>query len=291
MNRSAPIELTLPATGARLAGLRSGPAAPAPGTPRVLALHGWLDNALSWRPALDGLGAFEVVCIDFPGHGASPPRSPAARYHFDDYVFDVLGALDALGWDDAHLLGHSLGGAVASVTAAACPERVRTLNVVEGLGPLTAPADRTAQNWRKAVRTARERPRRVHPDRASAVDARVRNSDLPRAAAERLAERGLDEVDGGWRWRHDQRLTWPSTQRYTEAQVLDLLAAIEASTLCVLATPRSRLLPDGLMERRSAAVRTLRLVEFEGGHHVHMQQPVAVSRCIEDHIHAHHADH
>ncbi len=291
MTRVANLELTLPATGARLAGLRSGPGAPTSRTPRVLALHGWLDNSLSWRSVLDGLDGFEVVCIDFPGHGASPPRPAAARYHFDDYVFDVLGALDALGWDDAHLLGHSLGGAVASVTAAACPERVRTLSVVEGLGPLTAPGDRTAENWRKAVRTARERPRRVHRDRASAIDARVRNSDLPRAAAERLAERGLDEVDGGWQWRHDQRLTWPSTQRYTEPQVLDLLAAIDAPTLCVLATPRSRLLPDGLMERRAAAVRTLQLIEIEGGHHVHMQQPDAVSRRIKDHIHAHHADH
>lgn len=277
-----PVQLTLPATGARLAALRM-----AGDGPRVLALHGWLDNALSWQPAWPHLAGLDLVCLDFPGHGESPPRPDAARYHFDDYVFDVLGALDALGWDDAHLLGHSLGGAVASVTAAACPERVRSLSVVEGLGPLSAPSDRTAEQWRKAIRTARKRPRRVHGDREAAVDARTRNSDLPREAAERLAERGLRPTDGGWQWRHDLRLTWPSTQRYTESQVLDLLAAIEAPTLCVLAAPRSRLLPPGLMDRRAAAVRDLHLVEIEGGHHVHMQQPEPVSRCIEDHIHAH----
>jgi pimeloyl-ACP methyl ester carboxylesterase len=282
MTRPDPIELTLPDSGTRLAGLHR------PGNgPRVLALHGRLDNALTWEPAFEGLDDLDLVCIDFPGHGESPPRPAAARYHFDDYVFDALGTLDALGWDDAHLLGHSLGGAVASVTAAACPARVRTLNVVEGLGPLSAPSDRTASTWRRALGRQRQRPPRVHPDRDAAVQARIRNSDLPVAAAERLAERGLDRVEGGWQWRHDLRLTWPSTRRYTEPQVLDLLAAIEAPTLCILAAPRSRLLPDGSMERRAAAVRDLQLAEVEGGHHVHMQAPDSVSRRIKDHIHAH----
>ena len=282
MSRTRPIELTLPDTGARIVGLHR----PGPG-PRVLALHGWLDNALTWSPIVDRLDGLDLVCIDFPGHGESPPRPLAARYHFDDYIFDVLGTLDALGWTDAHLLGHSLGGAVASVTAAACPTRVRSLSVVEGLGPLSAPCNRTAANWRHALDRRRSRPRRTHPDRAAAVQARVTQSDLPLDAAERLAERGLVQVDGGWQWRHDQRLTWPSTQRYTEPQVLDLLAAIEAPALCILAVPRSRLLPDGLMERRAAAVRNLQLAEFEGGHHVHMQAPGPVSRRIEEHIHAH----
>ncbi|NCO20290.1 MAG: alpha/beta hydrolase, partial [Gammaproteobacteria bacterium] len=167
------------------------------GSTRVLALHGWLDNALSFAPLWPLLDTLDLVCLDFPGHGESLPRPATARYHFDDYVFDVLAAADALGWDRFHLLGHSLGGAVASVTAAACPERVISLSVIEGLGPLTAPPDRTTEGWRKAIHASRARPRRVHADRDSALDARVRNSDLPRAAAELLAERGLEPVATG----------------------------------------------------------------------------------------------
>ncbi|MGK7296553.1 MAG: alpha/beta fold hydrolase [Candidatus Wenzhouxiangella sp. M2_3B_020] len=253
--------------------------------PRVVALHGWLDNALTFAPVLPHLGDIDLVCLDFPGHGESPPRSEAARYHFDDYVFDVLAAADALGWERFHLIGHSLGGAVASVLAAACPGRVRSLSVIEGLGPLSASPERTAAGWRKAVLASRDRPRRIHADRDAAIEARVRDSDLPRDAAALLAERGLEAVDGGWQWRHDLRLTWPSTQRYTEPQVLDLLAHIEAPALCVLARPRSRVVPGGFIERRAAAVRDLALHEVDGGHHVHMQAPAAVAAPIEEHIH------
>ncbi|MDT8409014.1 MAG: alpha/beta hydrolase [Wenzhouxiangellaceae bacterium] len=255
--------------------------------PRVLALHGWLDNALSFAPMHGLLDGLELVCLDFPGHGQSPPRPASVRYHFDDYVFDVLATADALGWDRFHLLGHSLGGAVASVLAAACPERIQSLSVIEGLGPLSAPPDQTARGWRKAIDASRERPRRMHAERSAAIDARVRGSDLPREAAELLAERGLVQADGGWHWRHDQRLTWPSTQRYTEPQVLDLLAHIEAPTLCVLAEPRSRVVPEGLMERRAAAVAGLQVHQVAGGHHVHMQQPGIIGELIQNHISSH----
>lgn len=255
-------------------------------TPRVLALHGWLDNALSFEPLVEYLQGVQLVCLDFPGHGETPPRPPAARYHFDDYAFDVLAAADELGWASFDLLGHSLGGAVASVLSAACPERVRSLTVIEGLGPLSAAADATAAGWRRAVKASHDRPRKIHLSRDNALDARIRDSDLSRGAAELLARRGLEQVGEGWSWRHDLRLTWPSTQRYTEAQVLDLLAHIEAPTLCFLSKPPSRVVPAGFIENRIAAVPTLQVEYLPGGHHLHMEHPGPVARLIRRHLDA-----
>ncbi len=258
------------------------------GTP-VLALHGWLDNANSFLDLAACLDGLELVALDLPGHGLSQPRPDGVRYHFDDYVFDVFAAAEALGWQRFHLLGHSLGGAISSILAAARPDAVASLVLIEGLGPLSAPPDRTASGWRKAVDNSRLRPRRVHADREAAVRARADNSDLELSAAAKLAARGLDSVKDGFRWRHDQRLTWPSTQRYTEPQVLDLLHAIEAPVLNIYSDPASGILPAPMLERRLAALRNQQLFSAPGGHHLHMHQPALLGPVIKEFFHDHHA--
>lgn len=256
----------------------------------VLALHGWLDNAQSFVPLLDHLDGLDVVALDLPGHGRSPQRPAGVRYHFDDYVFDVLDAAEALGWSQFHLLGHSLGGAVSTILAAARPEAVRSLSLIEGLGPISARPDTAASGWRKAVRLSRERPRRNHPDAEAAAQARARNSDLTLVEARLLARRGLVADGDGVRWAHDLRLTWPSTQRYTEAQVIDLIAAVEAPALSIYSDPPSDILPWRILERRLAALGQRRLFPHPGGHHLHMQHPAVIGPVIKDFIHACHHD-
>lgn len=255
----------------------------------VLALHGWLDNANSFLPLSAALDGLDLIALDFPGHGQSRPRPAGCRYLFDDYVFDVIAAADALGWERFHLLGHSLGGAVSSLVAAACPERVSSLALIEGLGPLTTPVDQTVSAWRRAIQRSRTRPRRVHPDRHQAILARAANGDLGEAEAQLLAERGLVETDGGFSWSHDQRLTWPSPHRYTEPQVLELLAAIEAPVLNIYAEPASGILAGAALERRLAALRQQRLFAHPGGHHLHMQYPDALAPVIKEFFHEHQA--
>jgi pimeloyl-ACP methyl ester carboxylesterase len=254
----------------------------------VLALHGWLDNAGSFIGLSDYLTGIDLVALDLPGHGQSAHRPAGVRYHFDDYVFDVLSAMDTLEWPQCHLLGHSLGGAVSTLLAAAAPDRVSSLSLIEGLGPITTAPDQTAAGWRKALRAARERPRRVHPDLESAVAARARNSDLSLDDARALAQRGTESVDGGISWRHDLRLTWPSTQRYTEAQVLDLLHAIEAPVLNLYSDPPSGILQRRVLERRLAALTSHRLFSCPGGHHLHMHHPAKVGPVIKEFIHEQH---
>ncbi len=252
----------------------------------VLALHGWLDNAHSFLPLAEHLDGLDLVAIDFPGHGLSAPRPDGARYHFDDYSFDVLAALDALGWPRANLLGHSLGGAVSTLVASAAPERIRSMVLIEGLGPLTAPAERTAEGWRTAVARSKPRQRRVHAHKSDAIAARQQGNDLSDSAARLLAERGLIEVDGGWQWGHDLRLTWPTAHRYTEPQVIDLLAHIEAPVLNIHSDPPSGLLASRAFERRLAALEHhCEPVSCPGGHHLHMVNPERIAPNILEHFH------
>ncbi|WP_376694755.1 alpha/beta fold hydrolase [Wenzhouxiangella sp. EGI_FJ10305] len=252
----------------------------------VLALHGWLDNAHSFLPLSEHLDGLDLVAVDLPGHGLSSPRPEGVRYHFDDYTFDVLAVLDALGWGQANLLGHSLGGAVSTLVAAAAPERVNSMALIEGLGPLSAPAEKTAEVWRKAVARSKPRNRRVHAERDTAVAARQQGSDLSDASARMLADRGLIEVDGGWQWRHDLRLTWPTAHRYTEPQVIDLLAHIEAPVLNIHSEPGTGLMNQRMFQLRLAALRHRRAtIACPGGHHLHMVHAERIAPTILEHFH------
>lgn len=252
----------------------------------VLALHGWLDNANSFLPLAEHFDGLDLVAIDFPGHGLSARRPDGVRYHFDDYSFDVLAVLDDLGWDYANLLGHSLGGAVSTLVAAASPERVRSLALIEGLGPLSAPAEKTAEGWRKAVARSKPRQRRVHKTLDDAIAARQQGSDLTDEATRLLAERGLIEVDGGWQWRHDQRLTWPTAHRYTESQVLDLIAHIECPVLNIHSEAGTGLMIPRMYDLRLAALRHRSgTLPCPGGHHLHMVHPQRIASNILEHFH------
>lgn len=252
----------------------------------VLALHGWLDNAHSFLPLSEYLDGLDLVAIDFPGHGLSTPRPDGVRYHFDDYVFDVLAVLDDLGWDRANLLGHSLGGAVSTLVAAAAPNRIRSMALIEGLGPLSAPAEKTAEGWRKAVARSKPRQRRVHADRDNAIAARQQGSDLSGESTRLLAERGLVELDGGWQWRHDQRLTWPTAHRYTEPQVIDLINGIECPVLNIHSEAGTGLMNQRMFQLRLAALRQRReTLAVPGGHHLHMVHPERIGATILEHFH------
>ena len=73
-----------------------------------------------WDAQLDALNArFRVVRYDVRGHGASPV--PAGPYAIDDLADDLVGLLDRLGVERAHLVGLSLGGMTAMRVAARNP--------------------------------------------------------------------------------------------------------------------------------------------------------------------------
>lgn len=273
-------ELTLTLPGLRMAAQAWGPVNGKP----VLALHGWLDNAASFAPMGPLLPGLRLVALDLAGHGHSGWRPPGCRYHFVDNVYDVLAAADALGWHRFAVLGHSLGAAVACLVAASAPQRIQRLALIEGLGPLTEPAEVLGERLRQAVAAERrlaDKSLPVHADVQAAANVRQRVTGLEHHAALRLAERGTREVEGGVTWRSDPRLTLPSPFYLGEEQVQTLLASIAAPTLLIRAH-------HGFLQKRPElaarlrCVAGLRDVEMPGRHHLHMEQPDRVAPLLAE---------
>ena len=266
-------EIVLEGQRGRIAGLRGGSKDGAP----LLAMHGWLDNAASFVPLMPHLREFDVVALDLPGHGASAHRASGYDSAFVDWIHD---ALDALGWQRARLLGHSMGAAIATLVAAAAPERVEKMALIEALGPLAGAATTAGQRLREAVtarRTAAQRPRRVIPNLDTAVKARRAVGDMSEAAARLIVERNLEAVEGGWRWRSDARLVLPSHLRITEEAALSIVRAVEAPTLLITADPAPAYFTPEMRDARVAQLRDGRLIVLRGGHHLHMEQSEIVA--------------
>ena len=168
----------------------------------LLALHGWLDNAGSFDRLAPLLQGRRVIALDLAGHGRSDHRAPGSWYPYVDYLDEIAAAIDWLGGAPVDLLGHSLGATLASLFAALSPDKVRRLLLIEGLGPLTLPAQRTLEQWRRA-HLARQAFRgdglRIFPDIDSATEARRRSGHLSLEAARCIVERGVRAVEAGGR--------------------------------------------------------------------------------------------
>ena len=100
----------------------------------VLLIHGYGGDKNSWLFLQEPLAArHRVYALDLPGHGASAKDVGGAE--LGGVLADaVVGVLDAVGAERAHLVGHSMGGAVAVAVAAGDPRRIASLTLIAPTG-------------------------------------------------------------------------------------------------------------------------------------------------------------
>jgi pimeloyl-ACP methyl ester carboxylesterase len=271
---------------------------------RILCLHGWMDNAASFHilaPALvNRFPTVELIALDFPGHGLSSHKSmdgPPAI--LAECVYYVAEALEQLQWNQEStpftLIGHSMGASVSALYAAAFPEQVSKLILLEGAGPLARnPRDvakhvRAHVNRRQIANQAAKQPR-VYPDLDTAVQTRCRtaqnfpgNQWLSTAAATEMVLRGSRPVEsgtgtgtGGLQFRHDPRLQWPSLQYFSYEQTEAVYQDIQCPTALVLADDGWPF-DDGALERMLGLLQPAFTEKLPGSHHFHADPETADS--------------
>ena len=195
------------------------------GLPVVVLLHALGEDSSTWNAVVEALApAHRVYALDLRGHGGS--AQPGA-YSLELMRTDVLGFLHALDLDDVCLVGHSLGGAVAYLVAAAEPEGVRRMVLEEPPPPLPAmpprevpprPYGTLSFDWRVVETITKQRNdpdpawwddlRRITA--ATLVIAGGTDSHLPQdqlaALAERIPDSSYLTIDAG----HDVHTTHPA---------------------------------------------------------------------------------
>jgi pimeloyl-ACP methyl ester carboxylesterase len=249
--------------------------------PLILFIHGYLDNANSFSSLLPLLGEHPCLAIDLVGHGLSEHRPAGSHYHLADYAYDLFALLDSQGFSDVILVGHSLGGIVSSLYAATQPANLRGFIAIETIGPLSQDEKTTAEQLSKCFESRKKAlgPIRQPKDIESLITARLTISDLNADQARTILSRNVHEQDGKLTWVTDKNLRTKSPFRMTESQARNVLDNIVCPRGLILGKSGFAKIKQFLQERVDQ-FSTVDIVEFDGGHHVHMDSPELVAAQI-----------
>lgn len=239
----------------------------------VLALHGWLDNAMTFARLAPSLEGLHIIAFDFAGHGLSQHKPAGSIYQLWEAVFDTLAVANALGWQRFSLLGHSLGAIVATMVAAVRPEAVKQLLLIDGLVAYsTQPEDFPLQLQAACYGFAKSFNRqqvKVYDSLDIMIKKRQQGLvPISYEAACYLLERGVLVVNNGYVWRTDSRLMIASPVPLTEEAAWSYAEAVKCPICLVLAS--QGLWIDNKNFMRRLAKMACETVVLEGGHHLHL---------------------
>jgi lipase len=228
-----------------------------PRSPRAVCLHGVTGHGGGWRRLAETrLAGFHVVAPDLIGHGSSPYEPPWSIAEHVDALVATLGEEPSL-W-----VGHSFGGRLAFEVAAARPDIVERLVLLDPALQIDA---------RIALYAAEEgRKDRSFASFDEGVDRRFQESFLSRArrddVAEDLAGYLVESEDGRWRYRYSQAAVIAAYGEMASAP--PPFTAVGVPTLVVLGAD-SYVPYDHLRDaHRDALGDLLEVVTVPGGHTV-----------------------
>jgi pimeloyl-ACP methyl ester carboxylesterase len=255
-----------------------------PTKPMILALHGWLDNALSFQPVAEYLNDYYIVAIDITGHGLSSHRSHGAHYHLIDFAYDVHELVASQGWQTFILMGHSMGGIISTIYASCFPEHVSKLISIESFGPMTKDTQSSPSQLRDSIlsRLKAQQSEAKHPiSLERTVEARAKVGDIKLESARLLITRNIRQQNNQLFFTTDRRLRTFSSLRMTELQAEAFVRNIQCPTLVITGSQGYESMRDTL-QKRLGWVENLTVALCEGHHHLHMDNPQSVATKIVD---------
>lgn len=264
----------------------------------VVLVHGYMDAGGTWdlvAPALAAAG-LRVLAPDMRGFGDGARVGAGGYYHFVDYVFDLADLVDQLApGEPIALVGHSMGGTIATLLAGTFPERVARLVLVEGVGPPDNPWELgpvRMRGWIEQVR--RSRARGDGPPSFTREDALNRlSASHPSVAPEVLAHRlphlartagdARDSDEGRVAWRFDPLHRTTAPMPFFAKLFMEFAKKVTCPVLFVSGGPMG-FHPSDEDERLAAFATCERAEVGDAGHMAHWTQPDALARLLLRHL-------
>jgi pimeloyl-ACP methyl ester carboxylesterase len=259
--------------------------------PRLFLLHGWMDVGASFQFLVDSFSRdWHVIAPDWRGFGLSEWARDEG-YWFPDYYADLEALADHYQpGDPVRLVGHSMGGVIASVYAGIRPDRVARLVSIEGLGLARHAPDQAPVRYAQWLDQLKQ-PRAFKPYRSfDEVATRLRktNPRLPEEHAAFLARHWAKQLPGGEVVLHsDPRHKTFNPYLFRIDEAIACWRRVTAPVLLVSGRQseipaRMKDTPEQLAERKGAFRDRREAVLDDCGHMMHHDQPQRLARIIED---------
>jgi pimeloyl-ACP methyl ester carboxylesterase len=274
---------------------------PSPGADRrelVLCVHGMTGDSTNWTDLMAELTPeFDAVAVDLPGSGFSPPPATRRGYSITALAQAVIELIETLNREPdhggpVHLIGNSMGGAVAVRVAARRPDLVRTLTLASAALPDRRPrrqtihfpvialpviGDRLVRRFARlpaenriagVIQTCYYDPAAIHPERIALSVAELRRRD----------ELGYDVavITGAARTLVSETLRPYRFSLWRDAERIRVPALVLFGT-------HDRLVSPSLADRAARAFAGARIVVLpDTGHLGQMEHPAAVASLFRE---------
>ncbi|WP_144208503.1 alpha/beta fold hydrolase [Shewanella donghaensis] len=289
--------------------------------PILLSLHGWLDNADSFEPlaqALMNQGVlkhYQLLAIDWPGHGKSQHRPGSSPLHWIDYLYDLDELINVLvsppntvkhavkttdnnikqtSDNTITIIGHSLGGIIAAAYNACFPEKIVKLVLIEALSPIfekpSNAKNRLINSFKQHHRFNESKSKTDETANSErtftlerAVNARNQLTGLDKHWCELIIKRNVDIKNQQFCWKSDPRLKLDSPYRLTFEQVDALMTMSDTPCLLILGEQGFKQLKLAIPQAKSWFSQISHL-QIPGDHHLHMGSAEIVANKIRTFI-------
>jgi pimeloyl-ACP methyl ester carboxylesterase len=275
---------------------------PSPDKTPLVMVHGWMDVAASFQFVVDALSQDHwVIAPDWRGFGLT--QTPHTdNFWFPDYLADLDQLLDHyVGEHRVNLLGHSMGGHVATMYAGIRPERIQNLINLEGFGmPATRPAQAPSRlaKWMDELKALQQGEMALkHYPSLQAVAQRLikTNPRLSEDKAHWLAQHWAQANEQGeWRILGHAAHKVVNALLFKTDETQAIYERITAPTLCVVADSDSMsqwwkdsYTLDEFKQRIAAVPQLTHAVIAEAGHMLHHDQPHSLANLIEEFLRPH----
>jgi 3-oxoadipate enol-lactonase len=218
----------------------------------IVFIHGLGSSTRDWEFQVPEFSkSYMVITFDLRGHGQSD--KPAGPYRIPMFASDLVGLLGALGHEHAHIVGISLGGAVALQFAIDHPAMVKTLTLVNIAPTYSEDLEEARQALERRVRMVQQLGMRDLGQALSEIHfPKPENASLRETMVDRWAE-------------NDPRAYIEAARSILGWNVTDRLSSIQCPTLVVSA--EHDLWPLSVKEAYVKLMPNAQLVVISDAHH------------------------